>query len=110
MSKPTKQQVVDALQGGSVQLFYDARGGAKVLVEEVADILVRAGLVEEPREVGEYWVKWLVSEKWKKAWFSGNVWHPENGYVASTGMAWLQHSLVLAPAVIGPRILPPEEA
>jgi len=95
--KPTKAQVVAALNIPPV-------GPAKRLftAEEAAEALVRAGLVEEPREEGWYWVKWESAYNPKTDW-TVRQW---------TELGWADcrnFPTPTAPSVIGPRIKEPEE-
>lgn len=94
--KPTRQQVVE--------LFKDAVFRDVVSGDEIADILVKAGIAEEPRPSGWYPYRRLgcpqqhVSIR-EVAYWDGVNWFAPSGLV----------KLFAAPVHIGPRITPPEE-
>jgi len=92
--KPTRQQIIDALRKNDITLLYTAGGKALILVEQIADTLVRAGLAVEPREPGWYWVRTLAGEEWAPLFCDGEEFLVGN---------WEQ------PEIIGPRIPPPQE-
>ena len=97
---PTKAQVVEAFKD---VVFRDVVSG-----EEIASILVRAGLAEEPREEGYYWVRWRERCNWQTALWRGDIWAmPIRPDHCGSADAW-KHELG-QPHVIGPRIHPPKE-
>ncbi len=93
--KPTKQQVVKALSHGQLP---GAPFGPQTAAE-IASILVKAGLVEEPLlEEGWYWVRWET----------GWGWEPRYTRTDYARNDWGKGPLT--PAIIGPRITPPSES
>jgi hypothetical protein len=104
---PTKAQVVAALKSSKV-ICVTVDGeehklpdpAVAAMAESVADALVRAGLVEEPREPGWYWVKEAEGCAWEAAGFDdGEMWM----------YCGLKGATKSAPDIIGPRIHPPKE-
>jgi hypothetical protein len=91
--KPTRQQIVDALENAKREDGYKVFSPALA-----ANILIRAGLAVEPREEGAYWVKMIPDSGWvvAKYWSDTNEW------------TWDADDIE-PPNVIGPRILPPQE-
>lgn len=92
--KPTRQQIVDALK---VRI-----GEAAAMVD--ADILVRAGYAEEPRQSGWYPYRKLGCEQQHLSIREVAYWDGVNWWAPSGLM-----KLFAAPTLIGPRITPPEE-
>ena len=70
-------------------------------IENVADALVRAGLAEEPREEGWYWVRWFTEplSQWCVRHWNGIGWATNHGGREDGD----------SPSIVGPRILPPKE-
>jgi hypothetical protein len=103
MSMITKQQVVAALKEGFMGTDSPSR---TAIIETLADILVRAGLVEGPRGEGRYQVRWHPGSVWQEAIWNGESWstptRPDD-----CRASW-RHE-VGVPYKIGPRILPPAE-
>lgn len=103
--KPTRQQVEVALRRALHGVLLSMPDGTHIdgtkSVEVIADILVRAGYAEEPREEGWYWVKHQSKDAWILA-------HYREGPLGwSDGMGdYFAHPPV---AVHPVRITPPEE-
>lgn len=109
MSKPSKQQIIELLEneyiqngtvlssqtGSGVSACNHAHAGTARII---ADILVSAGLVEEPREPGWYWVRPNLLCRWMPAEYSDGWWKFDYPWVGDD------------PHEIGPRITPPEDA
>jgi len=106
MTKPTKQQIIEALKGMRVTYhigeFIEHDAGA------IADILVKAGYAEEPREKGRYQVKWHSRAAWQEAIWNGDNWAtPTRPRICDGHASWRNE--YGEPAIIGPRITPPED-
>jgi hypothetical protein len=96
--RPTKAQVVEALN--KEFMGSDRSPHREGIIQSIADILVRAGLAEEPPQVGLHWVKRFGNANWEMATWTGREWN-------LVEVAPFPPSAL--PAVIGPLILPPKE-
>jgi hypothetical protein len=94
---PTKAQVVAVLAGALVEEGNIPAYAAKS-AERLASALVRAGLAEEPREEGWYWVKWDGGDMWTPRYM-----RPGSGPYGDWGKG------PLIPEIIAARIHPPKE-
>jgi hypothetical protein len=94
---PTKAQVEEALLGLEIEFRYGPLDTHDVTA--ISGCLVRAGLAEETREEGWYWVKWASWGGWAIWYFDGDSWKPSLGSGQSDG----------DPHITGPRIHPPKE-
>jgi hypothetical protein len=95
--KITKAQVVDALQAAP-----EVSGWSDHRVDLVADILVRAGLAEEPRTIGLYPYRpacYGDQSQFDAAYWDGNSWWALS----------LSSKLIRPPSATGDRLLPPKE-
>lgn len=108
MTKPTKQQVIEAYAGKlkddcTVFPAGTCTGYTGAAAREyLADILVRAGLAEEPRpklKPGNYWVKWRRDGAWEICELLDDG---DDGLYWDGGGYW--------PEVVNPNVLtPPQE-
>jgi hypothetical protein len=112
---PTKAQVVEAFNAeiASVGLWLNGSGhvvsvGGEEAIPALADILVRKGLAEEPREEGWYWVRWRCGSNWQVACWRGDNWATGMKPSIAHGSAYWMNEMG-EPFKIGPRIHPPKE-
>jgi hypothetical protein len=102
--KITKAQVVEALR--SLPLMQGLQQGRSGLVDkinlsvdDIAEALVRAGLAEEPREEGWYWV--IIgagSDNWQIMQWGSDVWTDFKGGTYSHPMRSVHPARILPPA------------
>jgi len=84
-SKPTKQQVVEALRPFVSSVYWTEEAGrvggdTGGDVSRLAWLLVRAGLLaEDPVVPGWYWVNWYLNEPvvFRRAYWDGRTWYDE---------------------------------